>query len=220
MASTSTGFNKSLINRLMPSSSGQMEEFSSGCKLNMKVNSEIEMESGSTFNLESGSYMNLRSGAISNIAGKTQVTSGGELELESGSTLNVESGSYFNVDSGGYLRQKNITVCIANTSSPFRGSLVLKSTKPVIVSKPKLGDSLSVCFLSSTTSKKTTVKFSSLVYIGSTTLKKHVVNVTPATTKSRQIGLRMDFHAYSSKLIYGGFFASTAQYTIAFASAT
>lgn len=93
MASTSTGFNKSLVLRRMPSSSGQTEEFSSGCKLNMKVNSEIEMESGSTFNLESGSVLN--------VAGKMQINSGGEVELESGSTVNVESGGVIKVLAGG-----------------------------------------------------------------------------------------------------------------------
>lgn len=96
MASTSTGFNKSLILKRMPSSSGQTMEFSSGCKLNLKVNSEIEMESGSTMNFESGSVLNM--------AGKMQLNSGGELELESGSTLNIESGGAINFAAGSYLK--------------------------------------------------------------------------------------------------------------------
>ena len=86
MASTSTGFNKSLINRLMPSSSGQMEEFSSGCKLNMKVNSEIEMESGSTLNMESG--------AVQNVAGTLNIASGGKFNPKSGSPILFDTGSH------------------------------------------------------------------------------------------------------------------------------
>ena len=68
MASTSTGLQPVGIARWMASSTGAFEEFSSGSKLNMKVNSEIEMESGSTFNMESGAVLNVRAGAAIKVA--------------------------------------------------------------------------------------------------------------------------------------------------------
>ena len=62
MPSSSTGYPERMITKAQPTSSGQYQTFSSGCKLNMKVDSEIEMESGSTFNLESGAHLTIRSG--------------------------------------------------------------------------------------------------------------------------------------------------------------
>jgi hypothetical protein len=64
MPSSSTGYPERMITKAQPSSSGQYQTFSSGCKLNMKVDSEIEMESGSTFNLEAGAKMNVYGGVV------------------------------------------------------------------------------------------------------------------------------------------------------------
>ena len=77
MPSSSTGHHDVGISREQPSSTGQLLTFSSGCKLNMKVDSEIEMESGSTFNVESGAYFVLNSGAYfsnENITTPTKVS--------------------------------------------------------------------------------------------------------------------------------------------------
>jgi len=59
MGTTGIGYPARIITMEQPTSSGQSNVFSSGCKLNMKTGSEIEMESGSTFNMESGSVLNM-----------------------------------------------------------------------------------------------------------------------------------------------------------------
>lgn len=89
MASTSTGYARSVISKEQPSSSGQVETFSSGCILNVDA------------------------GAVSRNRGQIELKSGAELELESGSTLNVETGGSVQIKGGakitietsGYLRE-------------------------------------------------------------------------------------------------------------------
>ena len=196
MPSTSTGYQPRMITRGQPSSSGQLETFSSGCKLNMKVDSEIEMESGSTMNVESG--------AVFNIAGKQQVKSGGELELESGSTMNVESGGSLSVNSGGILKFAVTAQSTAVPSMPRDGISVLSSAvaaaaKYTLSGVPIAGIRKTIISYSTLAA---TIRGASVVgqvtFSGSTVPKAFSIVLTP-TSKYQIIGSPVELIGASSK---------------------
>jgi len=169
MASTSTGYNKSVISREQPSSSGQVMSFTSGCILNVNagakanLSGKIEMNSGSTFDIESGAKLTAASGA--------------KVAMESGSTFDVESGGYLTVANGGYFADENLTTVTASgvygTTVSARGTIYLNPTSSgnvtiQITSAIKVGQRLDILVGNSTKKKARVVVGNTKCMINST----------------------------------------------------
>jgi hypothetical protein len=209
MPSTSTGYGKQTIYREQFSSGGQLMGFSSGCKLNFKVDSELEMESGSTFNLESGAALKA--------AGKIEFKSGGELELESGSTLNVEAGAFISLNSSASILYEKVTsyTTVGTVKGAIKGippsgfaymngfttKTASNSTgfRMWLASPPKAGIRKRILLRNTTRVIEICASSSKKVEFGTSGGKDYSLVMAP-TTKVKDCGLQIDLISLSSKM--------------------
>jgi len=172
MASTSTGYNKSIITKEQPSSSGQVMSFTSGC------------------------ILNIQNGAI------YRVKSGGEMEIESGSTINVESGGSLSVNSGAIFKVGLTNQSSAVTAMPRDGisamsTAVAVATNYLMAGPPKAGIRKTIITYSTLAA---TIRGASLaasgIYFGSASTN-HAIVITP-TSLQQKVGVVVDLIGQSS----------------------
>lgn len=101
MASTSTGYAKSLISKEQPSSSGQVMTWSSGCTLNIQAGAvfkntgSVQIKSGSTMDVESGGYFTVASGGKSANENVSQPTKLSTALPDEGVSYITTGGNYY-----------------------------------------------------------------------------------------------------------------------------
>jgi len=174
MASTSTGYARSIISREQPSSSGQVMSFTSGCTLNVQ------------------------GGAVQ------KIQSGGEMELKSGSTVNVESGASININSGGLVKdavvaQSSGALSMTRTGISVFSTAVAAANKITISALPMAGIRKTIVTY---TTLVQTVRGASAVatapIFGTTATKTYSLLIAP-TSKQAKMGAFIELIGHSTK---------------------
>ncbi len=174
MASTSTGYARSIISRERPSSSGQVMSFTSGC------------------------ILNIQGGAVQRIA------SGGEVEVKSGSTINVESGGSVNLASGAIMKnavvdQTSAALTMIRTGISVFSTVFATAQKINITALPMAGIRKTIVTY---TTLALTIRGATAVatapIFGTTATKTYSLVITP-TSKAAKVGLHVDLIGHSTK---------------------
>jgi len=167
-----------------PSSSGQLQQFTTGCA--------AQFQSGSKMDLKSGSSGIVQSGA--------KFTVNGNQTLASGSTCTVASGGVFSVADGGVVKYPITSNSSLDLTVTSFGHSVIASTiaNTFTIGTPKAGVEKTITVQGTTLTQTVRGATAVGVTFGATGGKKFNFTVSN-TTKSKWVGTSVHLRAYSTK---------------------